>query len=747
MRLILLVAITIGILYAEKIKIYQDGIILDKTKYGKNIVKIYLNHENVSQNEIILSGLSPSFSIDIPVANRWKVLSARAIIKYTPSIALETSRSFLNLKIQNYTLRQYILLDKAYSDNGEKSIDVLLPYKNFENHNLFTIQLYQHYVRSPQEDVTKAPEVWTQINLEDSYIELEIENNEITNELSSIFGSVFDVNNPVEQKINYVFHTINNQSLYNYVFFSSILGKVLQSRKIDFSVTDKIFDMDRDNLIIATTDQLREIFDVNKFGFQIKGNINIFKNPKNNNLALIIITAKTEEQLKEVLYSTFGLELNLNSGNSKIIKKVIYPEKAKAYSSPDFVSPGQKIYFKEMGYKSRTFEGFLAPPLDIEFKLYPDVRFQKKDKGYVHIDYIFPITIQNESISNLFINNIFISQVKMLEERDTQSIKNYLMMDSKTSSKYPVSLLQGGKNKLSIQFSMIPIVWNQKTLQASILESSYFEIPEADNFIAMADLKDFISSAYPYSIYPDLQDTYFLLTDTSLNSIQALMQIARFLGENIKYPPYYLEIGHDIKTEQFNKNIIVVGDYNDTFDKIYKNAPMILSKQGYARTIDLSNKFAESLEDLEKREIDENLETRTRFLKIFETTEKNDYLTAQFFQSPYNNEKTVLLFAGQNNTDLANEVKQIFDSKYRDKIKGDLVISKLISQKQREIFNFDIKENYFIGSISTISKIYSIIGERPLLFFFISLMLIILATYLLRKVLLLYKVRYHHDAD
>ncbi len=262
----------------------------------------------------------------------------------------------------------------------------------------------------------------------------------------------------------------------------------------------------------------------------------------------------------------------------------------------------------------------------------------------------------------------------------------------------------------------------------------------------MADLRDFISSAYPYSIYPDLQDTYFLLTDQSSKSIEALMQVSRFLGESVKYPPYYLEIGQDLDGDQYGKNMIVIGEYNEKFDEIYRQAPLVLSKQGYIRDIDLSNKFALSLEELAEREIEENKEGRTRFIRLFETTEKSNYLITQFFQSPYQSEKTILLFSGQN-INISEEVKQVLDPKFREKIRGDLVISQLVSPDNRELFNFDVQEKYFVGSISEISKIYSMIGERPILFFFISLILVILATYLLRKVLLLYKARYHHDAD
>ena len=733
-------------LFSLQIKTYRDGIILFKDADGKQYVRIYLNHENSSQNEIILSGLSPSFSIDLPVANRWRVLSARAVIKYTPSIALEETRSFLNIRLRNYTLRQFQLIKQQFLDNGELKIEMELPYENLEKHNLFTIQLFQHYVKSGNEDMNRAPEVWTQINLEDSYIELQIEPKEIKNKLSALIGFIFDIYNPVEQKINYVFTNKRINTIYNYAFFSAVLGKILQYRKIDFSISHKKIRYDRDNLIIATTSELQTIFEANDFGFKIKGNINIFKNPKNSSLAIIIITAKTQERLKEVLYSTFGLDLNLNSGNSKIIKKVIFPPPAKAYTAPEFFRTGQKIFFNELGYKTKTFQGFSPQPLKIRFKLYPDLHFIKHTNGYINVNYIFPSAVQKESVANIFINNVFVSQSQMLKERDTQTLKKYLKLDPGISCKYPVELLKGGYNTLRIDLSMIPLNWNPHTLQASILDNSYFEIPKGSHWIKMADLQYFTSSAFPFSIYPDLQDTFFLLTDERDVTIEALMEVARFLGESIKYPPYYMTIGTTLTKESRNKNIIMIGNYKDEFSSIYRSAPLILAKQGYVRNIDLFNKFAETLDELKARKLNETLEDRKEFIRIFATTQSSSYLITQFFQSPFNSNKTILMFSGKN-INIKDEVSQILNSKFRGKIKGDLVISKLTSTKSREIFNFHVKDDYFIGEFSQLERIYFIIGENPYFFVIISVFVIILITYLLRKVLLLYKVRYHADAD
>jgi hypothetical protein len=596
------------------------------------------------------------------------------------------------------------------------------------------------------EDMKNAPEVWTQINLKDSYIELEVDFHKIKKELSSIVLSVFDANNPMEQKINYVFNDEQKSNLFNYSFFSSVLGKILPYQKIDFSVSHNKIIANKDNIIIATTTNLKKIFDANGFGFKIQGNINIFQNPHNDKVAIIIITAKTEERLKEVLFSTFSLDFSINSSNSKIVQKVIFPKPAKAYSSPEFLSAGQKYLFRDFKYRTKTFQGYYSEPLNINFKLYPDLFFKNKMHGTIDVNYIFPLAIQDDSVTNIFLNSSFVSQIQMLKERDSKTIKQYLKLDNKTSSKYPASFLQGGWNHIQINMRMIPLKNNSESLKATILDNSYLEIPEAVHWIKMANLQDFTSSAFPFSIYPDLQDTFFLLTDTKNSTIETVMQISKFLGENIKYPPYYLQIGTSISPENKNKNIIMVGKYNNSYSEIYQKAPLVLTKQGYIRDINLESHFTKSLDEMENQEIDETLYNRKNFIKTFETYKNSRYLMTQFFQSPFNSDKTILMFNSDNRY-LKSEVKQLLDAKFRNKINGDLVISKLTDEKYNETFNFAILDDYYIGNFSPVDKFYFFIGNNPYIFVTLSLFLIILITYLLRKTLLLYKVRYHNDAD
>ncbi|HIC11030.1 MAG TPA: hypothetical protein EYO61_06730, partial [Campylobacterales bacterium] len=667
-----------------------------------------------------------------PIANRWKVIDMRAVIKYTPSIALEQERSFLNIKLNNFVLKQYRLLNSKFTNHREIAITIEnIPYNKLKKHNQFTIQLYQHYSKSGKEEMGTAPEVWTQINLEDSYIELVIENKPIKPNLSFLIDDVLDIFNPIDEKINYIFPDKSNQTIYNYSFFSVVLGKIEQFRKVDFSITLKTISKNRDNVIVATTKQLQEILNFNKIGLKIEGNINLFPNPYNPSLALIIITAENEEKLRDILYSTFGLDMNLNNEDSKKIEKITSLKPANPYSTPGFIDSGSKVYFKDLGYKSKTFTGFFAPPLKIEFKLYPDLYFQKKATGKVAINYIFPTAIQKDSIANIFVNNKFVSQISILEEKNSQSLKNYLFLDSRTSSKYPASLLQGGKNSIRIDMKMVPLNWSNDALKATILDDSYFEIPEGVHWIAMADLKYFTSSAYPFSIYPDLQDTYILLGDKQISTIEGVMQICKFLGQHIQYPPIYLHIGDSLDEVNRQKNIIFVGGYHQKWQKIYDNAPLVIKKDGYVKDIDLSNKF---LSD----------EVEERRIKIFENSSISGYLLTQFFQSPFNSEKSILMFFGKG-IDLQKEIRSILDTKFNKKIQGDLVISKLTGKGKKEIFSFDIKPPYYIGDFDMINRIMFYIGNNPKIFWGISFVLIVLISYLLRKILILHRMRRHEN--
>jgi hypothetical protein len=85
--------------------------------------------------------------------------------------------------------------------------------------------------------------------------------------------------------------------------------------------------------------------------------------------------------------------------------------------------------------------------------------------------------------------------------------------------------------------------------------------------------------------------------------------------------------------------------------------------------------------------------------------------------------------------------------KYNADLSGNLIISKLVG-KEKELISLNFNKNkYFIGNLDLIDKSKFYISLNPTVFTITVFLSIIILVYLLRKSLLLYKARYHNDAD
>jgi len=735
-------------IYADEVKEVKKGVVLTHIKDNLYRVKVFLNHQNSSMNQIKLFGSSTSFSTDIPIANRWRVVEARAVVQYTPSIALEPQRSFLSINLNKKVVRQFKLLNSKFMDLGESTVNIPIPVDELDRFNEFTIQVFQHYLLTGSENMSSAPEVWTELNLENSFVEFTIEMVDIEEMLSSILKYVFDSGNPLPNKINYPLPNFSNDTLYNYSFISSSIGNILKYREVIFSVTDRAIIDSKDNIIIGTKDEVQEILSRNKMDLKIDDDITIFANPRNPTTAIIVLTGENQEEIKKVLYSTTLFKLNLTDSNSKNIIDIEIPEKAKPYSAPEFIPFDRKIHFKDLGYKTDTFNGFYSKPLNLDFKLYPDLFFAKKSNTELSLDMLLPNSVKDDSILNIFVNGKYVTQKRVIEERESRTLKELLFLSPYSGEKLPTELLKDGENRITMQFKMIPFkdpkyaIYNSENLQATISENSYFQLPEADRWIEMADIRYFISSSYPYSIYPDLQDTAILLTDNRQESVEALMEVSFFLGKSIKYPSYHITVATEIDSSIEDKNLIVIGSYNSKFDDIFQKAPLKIEKDGYRKEISLDRKFSDELDPIKD---EEDINSREQFIKSFESNKRVDHLITQFFQSPYNDEKSVLMFYGKG-TNFYKEIRTVLMPEYNSELSGDLILSRLVG-KQKEIFTFNIGDKYYIGDLDLIDKSRFYLSLNPLLFTITAILTIILFVYLLRKSLLLYKARYHDDAD
>lgn len=477
--------------------------------------------------------------------------------------------------------------------------------------------------------------------------------------------------------------------------------------------------------------------------------INVIQNPVHVDKAIIVLAPEDKDKQAELIYALYKSDLDKYKRQGLDMKKVIIPEPAPAYSAKDFVPLDTKIYFKELGYKTTFLKGWYPPKITLKFKVYPDNYFDAKDQIDTNIHYVLPTVVHDDSVVNIFLNDIFAHQVDIMKTANSSrvDIAANKLFNFDSVSNMPAYLIGKGYNELKLDFSLVPLkkgaceVYNTENLVASVLDDSYFTLPKAKRWIEMPYMQFITSAQFPYSIYPDLQDSVIYLANDEAQTIASAMNFVFFLTQGLDSYPLYLKVTSKLTESDKDKNIIVFGSiYDEKLQELSKNAPIVFDKDLMKKDYPYIKRFVEH-----ESIINNDRLKKYRFMNSMnETNLVDSSIVMQMLKSPYDDDKTVLMFAANTPTCLNSGVKSIFKYKNRNNIVGDTVI---YDYEDEEGVAYDIKDKYVVSHLNWFHTMALTISANPVRYIIVFILLLILFVWLVKTLLRKFKEEHHKDAE
>lgn len=477
--------------------------------------------------------------------------------------------------------------------------------------------------------------------------------------------------------------------------------------------------------------------------------INVIQNPYQVDKAIIVIAPEKKAKQEELVVALYKSDLSKYKRQGLDVNTVTIPEPAPAYSAKDFVPLNTKIYFKELGYKTRLLKGWYPPKIKLKFKVYPDNYFEPKDKIDTNIHYVLPTVVRYDSVANIFMNDIFAHQVDIMKTAHSSRVDMAAnkLFDFDSVADMPAYLIGKGHNELRLDFSLVPLkkgaceVYNTENLVASVLDDSYFILPSAKRWIEMPYMQYIVSAQFPYSIYPDLQDSVIYLANDKDDTIASAMNFIFFLTQELDSYPLYLKVTTELSESDKDKNIIVFGTINDEkLQALSKNAPIVFDKNLMKKGYPYISRFIEQESILNNDRL-----KKYKFLSSMKETNLVDSsIVMQMSQSPYNGDKTVLMFAANTPTCLNSGVKSIFKYKNRNNIMGDTVI---YDYEDEEGVAYNIKDKYIVSDLNWFSTFALTISANPVRYIIAFILLLMIFVWLVKTLLRKFKEEHHKDAE
>lgn len=176
MRLLLLLFMIIGVSFAQT---KTNPITTTTLKDGTIRVKVALNYVDTNQKIQRIRGVDGIHSIEFPLPGSWEILDAKGYIDYDSSILMMKDHSAGLVLFNNALLAQYRLFD-----NMNTGVKFSIAPELFTAHNTLSLEMIQHYTHECEDG--SSSELWSDVNLEKSYLEFHVKLKAIPQEIRSI---------------------------------------------------------------------------------------------------------------------------------------------------------------------------------------------------------------------------------------------------------------------------------------------------------------------------------------------------------------------------------------------------------------------------------------------------------------------------------------------------------------------------------------------------------------------------------
>ena len=127
-----------------------------------------------------------------------------------------------------------------------------------------------------------------------------------------------------------------------------------------------------------------------------------------------------------------------------------------------------------------------------------------------------------------------------------------------------------------------------------------------------------------------------------------------------------------------------------------------------------------------------------------ETNLVDSSIVMQMLRSPYNDDKTLLMFAANTPTCLDDGVNSIFKYENRNNIMGDTVI---YDYEDEEGVAYNIKDKYIISDFNWLYTLALMIGANPVTYMIVFILLLIIFVWIVKILLRKFKEEHHSDAE
>ncbi len=718
-------------------------------------VKIPL-HKIAPVGIIDLKCTEAQFTIKLPIPERWIVKTAVLDFGYVNSSALLAQNSRLTLKLNSYPLAQIELNPLA----PEGIARVQLPADLLDSgYNDLTFFVAQHYTLECE--FPCSPELWTTLNLDKASIELTYDLKPVPLELSSISDFLFDPKTFPYGEVNIVSEYPSPESAQLASTVASGIALRFDYRKTVFSTSNEIIH-GVDNVIVGTKEYVEGLLGVENL--EINGPyLQIMHMPlkseeltdtgedieplsendsiESDTRALIIVSGNTLDDVRLAATAIAILSYPFPSTDKMEVTEILLPE-VHPYSGKKMISTGTAYAFKTLGFSNHSFKGFSPQTKDLSFQLPTDLLFGQNRHAELSLHLAYGAGMRSDSVLNVSLNGEFVRAIH-LGNPNGAVFSSYKIT-------IPSYLFNRGYNVITFESVLTPSITGEceliqtGNLILSIFDDSTFKFPSLPHWVEMPNIELFFQDGFPFTRWPDGRETTLYITRDDYKTISSSLNIIGLMSQKIGYPLLDIDIVFE-EPQDLKGEIIVIGEIATVPEKIKKQAPLkydslVTAPYPVVNNLNL-NKSLSTAERIKNyiygtTELQPESRIETAYSEQTGGLGNNQGVVMEF-ESPYQSGRSLLLVTAASENDLLTLSSALLDASVQGSSRGDLVLVDFITSKEDKVWSLDVGKNYYMGKLTKINRIQSLINTSKRNFFVLLAVSLIILTacifYLLKR--------------
>lgn len=671
---------------------------------------------------ILLRNASSIYTVFVPQSARFQAKSYGLRLRFTNSIALLSDRSVLRVVMNDVIVAQFYL-DRTKPMN---EVDIEIPLNLVKNgFNRMQFIVAQHYTYKCEDP--SAPELYTEINPDQSYLTTTGEWKPVTERLSFLRWWVDE-----KLWIPYQFNVCMPSSgafSDEHLSLGAIVtqGMALALNNQPFRVsTATALRPGMDNIVIGSMNELSPFLTATEVG-TINGSFLAIKTlPGDPTHCMIIVSGRSEQEVKQTALALGMVNFPLPDSKYAIVDQMTMPENAYVRNAPVRV-PG--IYsFRQLGYKTTTIKGWNTGTYSLKIYMPGDISREDKSNAELRMHFVYGAGFRKDSAFNIFINQQFQTAVRLKDVEGSMHSDHRLYL--------PMQAFQPGLNEILLTPKMVPLVSNQceilqdENLQFTLYDDSEFVLPKALRKARLPNLGLFSQTAFPYSFPPDGIETAVFVAGrdpgTACAAWTLMGKMAQISGALLSNT----EISS--KLPRSRKSLLVVGPRDEIPPEIVAKAPVSPLQVGKMRyvvsTSPKPEKYAtSSIEEFLQKvrgqsgEATEPEPPSTANLNM--TADLIDDIVAAQFESPFHTGYPVTLVTAWDADNLLAGVNVLQEREFWDNLAGDLAVW---STRPDSLAVAKVGNDFIYKATNLVTRVSSRFDQQPWFFAIIVLVVLIL---------------------